>query len=70
MTTVFCKISSSFCLFVRVKPFSFIRSRQIINRYGDNVSPWKKPAIMLEKSVSPTGEQANAFVKHQILMWR
>ena len=49
---------------ISIKPLSFIKSitvqslsfRQIINKYGTNVSPCKTPATMLKKSVSPSGE--------------
>ena len=51
--------------FANLKPFSFIKfidvlstlSRQIINRYGANVSPCSIPATMSKKSVSPSGER-------------
>ena len=56
--------------FAKVKPFSFIKSidvwstkcRQIINRYGANVSPCITYMTMSKKSVSSSSEQTFTFV--------
>ena len=56
--------------FASLKPFYFIKSidvlstysRQIINRYGANVSPCSTPATMLKLSVSPSDKRTFTFI--------
>ena len=67
---IFYEISCLPCLFLRVKPFSFIKSidvhstssRQIINIYATNVIPCKNPASMSKKLIFSSDEQTLAFV--------
>ena len=63
--------------FFSVKPFSFIKcidarrtySWQFMNKYGARVSPYRWPATMSNKSVSPSSEWTFTFVFYRTSLW-
>ena len=73
MTVIVCAGYRLLFTFAKVKPFTFVvrstLSRQIINRYGTNVSPCSTPATMSKKSVSPSGVQTFTFVFYKSSLW-